>query len=227
MLVCSICGSTGFTPQKVLWPELIAAWQLTAEEAAYINDQQGCTCDSCGSNLRMVALGTALRDAWSTALTIRSYVSQIEARRVRILDLNGAGPLSDALAELPNYVRADFPQVDMQALPYANDSFDIVMHSDTLEHIERPILALEECKRVLVQNGRLCMTIPIIVGRMSRSRAGLAKSHHGDPKTTGDDFIVHTEFGADAWTYLARAGFTRIMLNHVQFPAGVAISAWA
>ena len=226
MLTCSVCGSSSFKSKTVLWPELIKAWQLSAEEAAYVDEQQGCTCNDCGASLRVVALGDALKDAWGTDLTVRDFVRQSEAQSLRILDINGALGLSDVLAVLPNYVRVDFPQFDLQALSFSNRSFDIVMHSDTLEHIDQPILALEECRRVLAKRGRLCFTIPLIVGRLTRSRAGLAKSYHGDQGCLGDDLIVRTEFGVDAWTFLARAGFSRVLINHVQYPAAMAISAW-
>ena len=226
MLTCSVCGSDNFTSKKVLWPELINAWQLSAEEAGYIDEQQGCKCNDCGASLRVVALADSLREAWRTSLTIRDFVRQTAAHSLRILDINGALGLSEVLAVLPNYLRVDFPQFDLQALPFSNHSFDIVMHSDTLEHIEKPTLALEECRRVLAQGGRLCFTVPLIVGRLTRSRSGLARSHHGDPVSAGDDLLVHTEFGVDAWTFLARAGFSRVMINCVEYPSATAISAW-
>jgi len=37
----------------VLWPELIAQWQLSEREAAYVDDQQGGACDDCGVSLRI------------------------------------------------------------------------------------------------------------------------------------------------------------------------------
>ncbi len=226
MPICSLCGGVEFTSHQVLWPELVSAWQLAAHEVAYVDDQQGCTCNACGASLRVVALGQALQDAWQTGLTVQEFVCQPAAAALQVLDLNGAAGLSEVLSSLPGYVRADYPAVDMHSLPYAAASFDIVMHSDTLEHVEWPLLALQECRRVLAPGGRLCFTVPIIVGRLTRSRLGLAKSHHGDPSTTGDDFLVRTEFGVDAWTILAQAGFPRTMINVVQYPAATALSAW-
>lgn len=134
--------------------------------------------------------------------------------------------MSAALAALPGYLRADYPDVDMRRLPYADGTFDLVVHSDTLEHVEHPVLALEECRRVLTANGRLCFTAPIIHGRLTRSRAGLEPSYHGNPAQGRDDFLVRTEFGADAWTYVFRAGFTDLALSQVDFPSAIAISAW-
>jgi SAM-dependent methyltransferase len=224
---CSICGGARLSFEKVLWPELVAEWQLSEIETAYIDEQQGCTCDACGANLRVVALGDAVRQALGTDLPLQAFVSTAAATQFRILDINGAAAISQTLARLPLYVRGDFPAVDMHALPYGDKSFDLVIHSDTLEHVERPVRALEECRRVLAARGRVCFTIPIIVGRLTRGRAGLAKSYHGDPSNCSDDFVVHTEFGADAWCFVMQAGFTRVAINQVRYPAATALSAWS
>lgn len=225
-LRCSLCGGERFTSRKVLWPELAASWQLTQHEVSYVDEQQGCACDSCGASLRVVALGQALREVWATELTVREYLGTDAAARLRVLDINGAAAISPLLAMLKGYVRTDYPAVDLHALPYADGQFDLVVHSDTLEHVDNPVLALEQCRRTLAARGRLCFTVPVIVGRLSRSRAGLAKSHHGDPTTTGDDFLVHTEFGADVWTYVAQAGFSRCAFTFIRYPAAAAITAW-
>ena len=56
-------------------------------------------------------------------------------------------------------------------------------------------------------DGRCIFTVPIVVGRMSRTRTGLKNSYHGTPGQGGGDYIVHTEFGADVWRYVVEAGF--------------------
>jgi hypothetical protein len=67
--------------------------------------------------------------------------------------------------------------------------------------------------------------VPIIVGRLSRGRDGLPKSYHGSPSEGGDDYAVQTEFGADAWTSFFEAGFARVTIASVAYPAALAISA--
>lgn len=222
---CSICGGGAFTQHKVLWPALIAEWRLSQAEADYVDRQQGCVCDGCGANLRVVALGLALRAATGVDAPLRDFPRIPAVTRLRVLDVNGAPAISPALAPLPHYIRADFPQIDMQALPFADGAFDLVIHSDTLEHVPHPVRALEECRRVLAPGGRLCFTVPIIVGRLTQSRAGLAKSYHGDPATSADDLLVQYEFGADAWTLLFETGFREIAMHQVDFPAAIAFRA--
>jgi hypothetical protein len=133
MLICSNCGGTQFGVFEVLWPELSAAWQLSAQEIAYVNDQQGRHCKSCGANLRAMALGDALRRVFGTERCVREYVGTPPDRPPRILDVNGIPAVSDSLARLAGYVRADYPTVDLHRLPYAAGSFDLIVHSDTLD----------------------------------------------------------------------------------------------
>jgi ubiquinone/menaquinone biosynthesis C-methylase UbiE len=151
----------------------------------------------------------------------RDFVQTQAARSLRVLEINEAGALSPHLATLPRYASARYPAVDMQALPFAARSFDLVVHADTLEHVPDPIAGLAECSRVLDAGGLCAFTVPLIVGRMTRSREGLPPSFHG----TADErrpYLVHWEFGADAWTYVMRAGFRECSAFALEFPATVA-----
>lgn len=138
-----------------------------------------------------------------------------------IRELNEAGTLSPHLKRFNNYTYGGYPMADMHDLRYKDGKFDLVVHSDTLKDVENPIHALNECRRVLRPGGALCFTVPVIVGRMTRSRAGLRPSYHGSPEFTSDDFLVHTEFGADTWTYLCEAGFSNISIYSVAYPAAL------
>lgn len=226
-LTCTTCGGREFNDGRVLWPELIAEWQLTSAEVDYVDHQQGGHCAACGTNIRGIALGHAIRMAMATTLTLEDAARSGQFDAWRVLDLNGMpGRMSDTLAMLPNYARHDFPNVDMHALPFPDAAFDLVVHSDTLEHLAHPVLGLQECRRVLAPGRRLCFTAPIVVGRLTRSRAGLPPSFHGAPGDGAEDFIVHYEFGADLWTLLFQAGFDDLAMSAAHYPSGIAISAW-
>jgi SAM-dependent methyltransferase len=220
-----VCGGTSFSFQQILWPGLIQEWQLGPDETHYIDRQQGEHCQSCGANMRSIALADALRDVFRTADTLSTFVTSPTATAISVLELNEAGTLSPLLSRMPKHVFGAYPQVDMHALPYGDELFDVVVHSDTLEHVPNPVHALTECRRVLKPGGALCFTVPVLVGRMTRGREGLAKSYHGNPSESGDDLVVHTEFGADAWTFPARAGFSRVRLFIVDFPVALAMAA--
>jgi SAM-dependent methyltransferase len=222
-LVCGICGGTEFSDRRILWPNLITEWQLSPIEVDYVDRQQGTTCNKCSSNLRSVALANAIRAHLQEESLLQEIVERGTSKS--LLEINEAGSLSPILRRLYGHVLAEYPEVDIHCLPYGDSSFDLVVHSDTLEHVDNPVHALAECRRVLKPGGALCFTIPIIVARMSRNRAGLAKSHHGNPAAPSDDFAVRTEFGADAWTYLMEAGFSTVSIHAVGYPAATAFRA--
>lgn len=225
MPACTVCGGNEFVHDRVLWDGLIAEWQLSPDETDYVDRQQGTHCISCGANLRSVALADAIRASVGTSLTLGEFVATPPAQSLGLLEINQAGSLSPILQHLPGHTLGCFPEVDMHALPYAPATFDLVVHSDTLEHVAHPIRALAECRRVLKPGGALCFTVPTIVGRLTRNRAGLPKSYHGTPEADRDDFLVHTEFGADVWTYVMRAGFAAVSMHAVEFPCAFALAA--
>jgi len=203
----------------------VAEWQLSPGERAYIDRQQGTSCVNCGANLRSIALAAAIRSALGTNLTLQHFTTTDAANALLILEINEAGSLSPILRNLRGHLLAMYPDVDIHALPYADNQFDMVVHSDTLEHVAHPVRALAECRRVLKQGGWLCFTVPTVVGRLTRPRAGLEKSFHGNAETKSDDFVVHTEFGADMWMSVIEAGFAAVTVNTVEFPAALALSA--
>jgi SAM-dependent methyltransferase len=222
---CSICGGTRFSRRRILWDALISEWQLSPAETDYVDRQQGETCDRCGSNLRSMALANALRAFLHTNRLLCELPASPEGQRLTILEINEAGTLTPVLRQFGRYVFGAYPQLDLHAIPYQDRVFDVVIHSDTLEHVTNPIHALSECRRVLKPGGALCFTVPMILGRLSHSRAGLPKSYHGNPGTSSDDLVVQTEFGADAWTYVMEAGFTDVSIHTVGYPAATAFAA--
>lgn len=224
---CPVCGGSDYVEGAVLWPALIEEWGLSDEEAAYVDRQQGCHCVRCGANLRIAALSKALAVvAGVGAHPWRSPEAQQVASTLAILDLNGCEGLSAALLALPGYVAANYPDIDMQALPYADATFDFVIHSDTLEHIAAPVAGLRECRRVLKPGGSLCFTAPVIVGRLTRTRDGLVPSYHGPAHSPKNDFLVHSEYGADIWAQVMNAGFDQVLISTFDFPAALAVTAW-
>jgi SAM-dependent methyltransferase len=206
----------------VLWPALIDEWGLSPYETDYIDRQQGLKCRECGSNLRSMALALAICRCYGHAGTFAQFVREGSTRRLRILEVNEAGQLTPFLSKLPGHTIARYPEIDMLRMPYQDATYDLVVHSDTLEHVPQPVRALAECYRVLSPGGYCVFTIPVIVDRMTRSRAGLAPSYHGDPNQRNSDFQVQTEYGCDAWKHLFYAGFRECRVITPEFPAALA-----
>jgi ubiquinone/menaquinone biosynthesis C-methylase UbiE len=91
--------------------------------------------------------------------------------------------------------------------------------------VPNPILALSECFRVLKPGGFCCFTIPIVIGRLTKSRIGMTESHHGGENDKKNDYIVQTEYGADFWSQILQVGFEECRIVTAEFPTAQAIAA--
>ena len=101
-MTCRVCGSGHFADVAVLWDELAEAWELSPEERAYIDRQQGTHCTACHTNLRSGALAAALLDILGGA-TLAECVASPAASRIALLEVNEAGLLHAVLARLPGH----------------------------------------------------------------------------------------------------------------------------
>lgn len=99
---------------------------------------------------------------------------------------------------------SDVRHENIMSLSYSDNSFDIVLHSETLEHIVDPKKAIEECMRVLRPGGYCIFTTPVIWNRRTLKKFEISDfsqvapsepvSYHGDAKSR---YPVLFEFGWD------------------------------
>lgn len=66
----------------------------------------------------------------------------------------------ECCAFVKNKYGKEFIQASITALPFADNSFDLVCAFDVVEHIEDDGLAVEELKRVTRSGGFICVTVP-------------------------------------------------------------------
>lgn len=99
---------------------------------------------------------------------------------------------------------------DIQNLCFPSQTFNYVIHSDVLEHVSDPSLALESCLNVLKPGGSVIFTIPIDYS-LSKSKSTLARGKriwHGRGKwiysilPRRDGYLERHVFGNDFVEYL-------------------------
>ncbi len=219
---CSVCGGEEFVQHEVLWSELCEAWGLSEYEIAYVNKQQGHCCIKCGSNMRSRVLASAIIAAYSDQTFLKDFILDNEFCEKKILEINPAGSLHEFISVHPKHRLVEYPEFDMMSLDLPAEEFDLVVHSDTLEHIPNPIKAMKECYRVLKKGGKCFYTVPVIIDRMTKTRTGLSASYHGNSLEKPEDYLVHTEFGCDAWKITFEVGFKTVKIHTLDFPSAFA-----
>lgn len=216
---CSACGQIGeFQVRPVLNRRLVRQWGLDRKQRTMINIQQGHTCVKCGNNLR----GRSLADAITARLGVAGPLSEalVKVSSTSILEINPAARLTPILGRADRHVCTRFPEVDMRRLPFDTGKFDLVVHSDTLEHVADPVIAIRECLRVARQ-GWSVFTTPILYDRRTRSRSGLPASFHGGDSGRS---LVHWEFGTDINDLLFEAGAKEILVTDHGYPYACAVA---
>ena len=219
---CEVCGHDTFVHDDVIWPELAREWELSAAEQAQIDVQQGTRCRHCGVNVRSQALARALlRCSGGTAR------SRATSRRPHALppgprDQRGrlAGALAVAVGD------ASPGPVSRVRHAAASVSRRVLRSRRALRHAGTRTRTRRGTGRMSARPEHACacvFTVPVLVGRLTRSRAGLSASYHGHPDCRDADYVVHSEFGSDVWTGVLRAGFASCEIVPYRYPAGIAL----
>jgi len=153
-----------------------------------------------------------------------------------VAEINAAGNLHPFLARLPGLYYSEYGSTqinvrseDLQRLSYSEASFDLVVHSDVLEHVPDVEQALAEIHRVLKPGGLHIFSVPVIWSQpFSRRRAEvcsgqlvhlLPPSYHGTPEEGKHDFLVFHEFGRDFVETCKQIGFSVELVKDTRNPA--------
>lgn len=146
-----------------------------------------------------------------------------------IYEMSTTSPLFRRLSKYPNYEASGFffdkPfgakvdgriwNQDVQNLSFADESMDVVISSETMEHVRDPWKGFGEIWRVLRPGGIHCFTIPYYADRRTTSRVDISgptdvyilpKVYHLDPYRR-DDSLVYTDYGSDLIALLEPLGF--------------------
>jgi SAM-dependent methyltransferase len=232
---CYVCGFSGRCQRgTVVWPALVAEWELSPEWAAWLDEREAWRCARCGSSRRSSSLAHGLVEALtqplgSKARTLITLSAEPAFQALSVAEINSAGDVHGWLARNPGLRYSEFGSVDpavpsesLSRLSYGDGTFDLVVTSETLEHVPDVDVALTEIWRVLRPGGQHVFTVPIVWdGRQTRRRASiedgrvvhhLPPSHHGSGTVNAPDYLVFYEFGSDFVPRCSAAGFsTRIV----------------
>jgi SAM-dependent methyltransferase len=191
-------------------------------------DDHGVRCVRCGGSSIHLAMGNALRtqvpdlarrDAYE--LSARGPLVAHLRRAARTLTVSEYRPESDP----HDGVRSE----DVQRLTFADASFDLVTHTEVLEHVPDDTRAFAELQRVLRPGGVMLFTVPLH-GEHTVERARLCDgnvehllpaAHHRDPLRGGAGILAFRDYGCDILGRLRAAGF-----NAAGFHAPPALAPW-
>jgi SAM-dependent methyltransferase len=208
---CSVCGAeTRFVRNTwILARELRRAWPPS------FVDRESQLCAECGSSRRVRLLADALLSRYAAgAACVADLVREAGFRSLRVAEINAAGRMHPFLAAHPALTYVEYPEEDVQALTWADGAYDLVLTSETLEHVPDLPRALREIRRVLVPGGRHVFTVPVDPRRgVTRLRTSLPEQHHGRGGgpfalvTRKSDLLAHWDVGRDVPDLLRAAGF--------------------
>jgi SAM-dependent methyltransferase len=207
---CAHCGHMTFEQQAILPEDLVATWEMNPDEHRWLDEREGHFCTACGMSRRVRML------YW----TIQESLASLQG--LHILNINAINNLEQSLTEarevvtttyLPEYemgtLLGEHVNQDVEALTFDDASFDLVIHSETVEHVFDYERALGEMHRVLRPGGLQIYTVPLLHARKTRQRMKrgvggrpvhlLPPSYHG----LEGEYPVVWEFGRD---FLRRRG---------------------
>ncbi len=227
---CSVCGRFGPLAYRrwIITKRLaeIGGWSEATAQAFARKESLNCAfCDSKLRNRRLADVLLELFPVGQDRRRVRSiaeWVKSSEARSLVIAEVNKIDGLHSFLEQLPGLAYSEFDpgdqdaaREDLTALSYPDATFDLVLSSETLEHVPNLDKALSEIHRVLKPGGRHVFTIPRApnvpktVPRVTFEHDRKAV-HHLTPlyHPTGDrGYFVYTEFGDDVRSVFGSNGF--------------------
>lgn len=198
---CALCGPTVFV--------------------RLCDNESGVRCVRCGASHVHQSIGWAIRDKVPDLATCDVCEFSARGPLVRFLRRHARTLAeSEYFPDIPSgALRQNVRCEDVQALSYADLSFDLVTHTEVLEHVADDRAALREMWRILRPGGMLIFTVPVHTARETVERAHLSGDHiehvappvyHGDPLRQGAGVLAFRDYGDDLRQRVAAAGFADV-----------------
>jgi hypothetical protein len=226
---------------------LFNSWVLPVDLKAALGDdswvdsfarRESMNCSNCYASLRVRRIAEVLLLHYGrAALSMEELVKEDDFRGLIIAEINAVGALHEILSGHPQLRYSEYRRSgptsgeaisseDIRSLSYPDASVDLILTSDTLEHVPEYARALAETRRVLRAGGRHVFTVPLFPFRdetVVRAQVGpggmitycAPPQYHGRGSRPilrliaprRPDYLCYTEFGMDILEMLAAAGF--------------------
>jgi SAM-dependent methyltransferase len=223
---CNICEHQGSALYQMPDMEKLETYRIARL-------RESLRCRGCHSSMRDRTLAAALlevmRDKHGVdAGSIRALAQRLIGQ-VRVYDTDAHSTISQELAGRPGYLRSVYQtgyangqqigaglfNMDLQDLTFPDQSFDIILTSDVMEHVRDDAAAHREIARCLKPGGTYLFTVPyddtqqrtrVLVDTTTDADIPLEPLHlHGDPVTSY--IVAYRIYGRDLLSDLAVAGF--------------------
>jgi len=186
------------------------------------NNDDGIRCIRCTASTVHLSIGLALASAaldWANTDSAEFSASGplVNSLRRRSRTFNASEFYADTeRGSQRDGVRCE----DMQRLTYADASFDLITHTEILEHVPDDGAALAELHRVLRPGGIMLFTVPLF-GEKTTERARMIEGvvehiehpiYHTDPIRGGAGILAFRDYGLDITERLASAGFHSVAI---------------
>jgi len=245
---CPVCGALLVAIYRPVLSRLIAdQWNLNDEWVKYFNRREGEICISCGSSVRVRQLAKTValwvnKNLQTCTCETNAGIRALPLEKLSIAEINSCGSMHKWISNFGNVSYSEFNPIDKSirhedilSLTYSSESFDIVLHSDTLEHVSDIDRALVEIWRILKPGGVSIFSIPIVRdGRPTIARVSLQNgellhnklpSYHGGSYQTTCQYLVCYEFGEDFIPRLKNHGFHVTLIEGAGNPLAVTFIA--
>lgn len=181
-------------------------------------------CKACGATMRdrLIALGllqvAGARSGKPVAPDLRAF-RELHDGTLRILDTDAFSPINRVLRGMSGYAFSQFQStqpngciladgsvnVNLELMPFAGGSFDVILTSDVMEHVFDDAAAHREIFRCLASQGNYIFSVPYdpcIIGHRKLTQPTctgasyfLLEEHlHGDPHSHSG-IIAHRIYG--------------------------------
>lgn len=214
----------------------------TAFEIDSDNFRESMRCPECGASSRTRCLAEGLLRVlpdYAAATTIRELGSG--ELGLRILDTDNFSAIRKFLkgrnfyatsAYLPNKkngqeIGKGVWNVDLMNIPFDDETYDVILTSDVMEHVRRDEAAHKEILRCLKPSGKYIFTVPYVPAwRDTQVRVDttgdadiflMEKEFHGDPLSK-DGVLVYRIFGRQLLSDLKMAGFSDVKFENLYLP---------